>query len=268
MTHLVANHAAAFHNASAALAYLDSQPDDGGCMPVCEWKCTTPKCAQICEPECEAPHCESRCTQDTSSCVFSCQEPSCALVCDEGACATDSPCPKCKAVCGEPVCNLVCPGAQPCTTVCAEPACQYNCKKPEDCPEPKCELKCDTPPTCTDLQVSKDLPPPKEGETVATTFQTSPEVLQAASGTSKCPPGCAEDPAVFSATSPGRVVTTGTKVVTTPKGVVTLNTGKASAQPPAPAPKALAPAPVESTMASNHSVTHHSQLQIPEGCKC
>jgi len=198
MTHSIASRAADLSNFSAAMSYLNSQPEDGGCMPVCTWKCDTPTCAQVCEPKCDAPKCESRCSMDTSSCAFNCQEPSCALVCPEAPCAGKDPCPKCQAVCGEPVCTLDCPGHQPCSTVCEEPQCSYDCKKPDSCPEPKCNLECEKPAACKDFQVSKELPPARPGETTVVSFDTSGEILKAGEApklheipAGTCPPGCA-----------------------------------------------------------------------------
>eukprot|EP00746_Dinoflagellata_sp_MGD_P003566 gnl/MRDRNA2_/MRDRNA2_106911_c0_seq1.p1 gnl/MRDRNA2_/MRDRNA2_106911_c0~~gnl/MRDRNA2_/MRDRNA2_106911_c0_seq1.p1 ORF type:complete len:305 (+),score=45.75 gnl/MRDRNA2_/MRDRNA2_106911_c0_seq1:72-986(+) len=208
MTHSMASHAAGLSNYSAALAYLDNQPDDGGCMPVCTWKCDTPSCAQLCEPKCDAPRCESRCSMDASSCTFNCQEPSCALVCPETPCvAGQAPCPKCQAVCGEPVCTLDCPGHQPCSTVCEEPTCSYECRKPDTCPEPKCTLVCDKPAGCQDFQVTKQLPPPRPGETTVASFGTSTEILQAGEAPKlhdipACPPGCTGGAAAGAAPPP------------------------------------------------------------------
>eukprot|EP00746_Dinoflagellata_sp_MGD_P165639 gnl/MRDRNA2_/MRDRNA2_95030_c0_seq1.p1 gnl/MRDRNA2_/MRDRNA2_95030_c0~~gnl/MRDRNA2_/MRDRNA2_95030_c0_seq1.p1 ORF type:complete len:353 (+),score=70.94 gnl/MRDRNA2_/MRDRNA2_95030_c0_seq1:97-1155(+) len=197
MTHSIAHAAASFSNYSSAMSYLNNQPAEEGCMPICKWTCETPTCAQTCEPKCDAPKCESRCSMDTSSCAFNCQEPSCALVCPEAPCANKDPCPKCQAVCGEPVCTLDCPGSQPCSTVCEEPQCSYECKKPDSCPEPKCNLECDKPKACQDFQVAKELPPARAGETTVVSFDTSGEILKAGTApklheipAGSCPPGC------------------------------------------------------------------------------
>merc|ERR1740138_1166707 len=80
---MIAVGAAGMSNYSAAMEYLNNQPGDGGCLPVCKWQCQSPECQPVCNPVCSPPRCETFCGMDTSSCKMNCQEPQCSIVCPE-----------------------------------------------------------------------------------------------------------------------------------------------------------------------------------------
>jgi len=165
---MIAYRAAALNNLTLAEKFLEGQPNQEGCMPICRWKCSTPTCTQVCDPQCDAPRCETRCAMDTSGCEFNCQEPACAVVCPNTQCTNE--CPKCKAQCGKPKCGLVCGNPQPCKSVCEQPQCRWVCRAPEVCPEPQCEMACDTPKTCPDASVYQKMPELGANERVVSSY--------------------------------------------------------------------------------------------------
>lgn len=171
----LANRAAGLSNATAVMKMLEGQ--EGGCMPVCTWKCTTPSCNQECVPVCDAPQCQTRCKADYKGCAFSCNQPSCGVICPDACSASE--CPTCQATCGSPKCTMQCPQTQPCKSVCETPACRWKCGNPQNCPAPDCSLTCETPKRCPDASVFKELPPLACDETLVGSYSGSEQIANA-----------------------------------------------------------------------------------------